>query len=148
MMFKISLFGTKELQEDLKQLKKLLSYVKVMSRAARTAFRPVLDSARAKAPVDTGLLRRRIKMRTVAPPGGEPVVAVGLVLGKHPKSLRGKTRAEARNWAWYEKGIPSRGIAPQPFLRPALDANREQVVKLFKEMLAKEIEKAFRGKKK
>lgn len=146
-MITISLFGAKELREDLKQLKKLLSYKSVMARAARSAFRPVYEAARAKAPVDTGLLRRRIKMRTVTPSGGETVVAVGLVLGRYPKSLRGKSRPEARNWAWYERGIPTRGIPPRPFIRPALEDNSEQVVKLFNERLVKEIEKALRGKK-
>lgn len=142
-MIKIKLHGYKELTKQLDELKKLLSYSRVMARAAAKAFKPVLETARANAPEDTGLLKRRIKMKVIRPKLGTGwMVAVGLYVGTKPGP-----KTEARNWAWYERGIPSRGIAAQPFFRAALDQNAELVTTLFKEALAVEIRNALRGGK-
>lgn len=147
---KIKLHGLDELE---KQLQEITEFVtpgsnkaagKTLLGAARRAFKVVQRSAKSKAPEDTGLLKRRIKVQAVTPKRGDKGVVVGLKLSRNPKSLDKGGKPEARNWAWYEKGIPSRGIPAKPFFRPALDENATAVVNSLKEYLAKGIEELLK----
>ena len=139
-MIEMKLHGMKELEAQLKELEAKLA-ASTLAKAARKAFRPVLLDARRKAPKDTGLLRRRIKIQVIAPKKGGTKLAVGLRLSRRtPKGDKGKN---ARNWHWFEFGIPSRGIAAQPFFRSALDSNAARVLEIFKEELASQITQAL-----
>lgn len=133
----MKLKGLKQLKSQLRELERATK--KHATSAAREAFKPVLAEARATAPEDTGLLKKRTKMKTVRPKDGKTLVAVGLVVSAKPEGDR-------RNWAWYERGVPARGIAAQPFIRPAFDRNIETM----KSTLARkfrEVLKLVAGKK-
>ncbi len=141
-MITFKLQGMKELLAQLKGLEANLA-AKTLTGAARKAFKPVLDAAKAKAPIDSGLLFQRLRLQVIKPKGGDTIAVVGLRLGKKPFRIRKKVKKEARNWAWYEHGVPAHGIAPKPFLRPALDERADQVLAIFQKELAKRIERVL-----
>jgi HK97 gp10 family phage protein len=140
MKIKLKVNGLKKLNDELKKLDKKIAK-KMVGKAAREAFKPVLEAAKRKAPKRSGLLRKRIRMATASE---KNKFVVGLKLSQTPRTLEGSgfhrkarsTKLEARNWAWFEKGIPSRGIPAQPFFRPALDENAQKVVSKFTTLLA------------
>ena len=141
-MIRLEVKGLRVLQEQLLQLEAKLAS-KAIYKAARKAFQSVLDDARARAPVDTGLLKRRIKIQVIKPKRGETLTVVGLRISRSvPRGTPGKN---ARTWQWFEFGIPSRGIGAQPFLRSSLDSNAEKVLSMFKAELAFEIEEAIKA---
>lgn len=148
-MISMEVKGLADLERKLRALDAKLAG-KVLTTAARKSFKPVLETARRLAPKDTGLLQKRIKVASGKDKDRNFVV--GLRLGNKPATLNrskkkaakksGKTlKAEPRNWAWYERGIPSRGIPPKPFLRPALDKNASAVIERLKVELASAIER-------
>jgi HK97 gp10 family phage protein len=140
--FSIRLRGVKELKKQLEQIEQLVVR-KELKRIARESFKIVLTYARERAPEDSGLLRKRIKMRVVTLKEGG--VAVGLYLSSKPDTLKGAKKPEARNWAWFERGIPSRGIGAQPFFRSSLDSNADAVVSKFREEMKLAIDKVVRS---
>lgn len=123
---------------------------KVLTRAARKAFAPVLEAARAAAPVDSGLTRDNIIIATQKPKDGESVVNVGLRVGKS-KGVRlrmdGK-RATSPHWRWHfiENGTSTQPA--RPVFRPALDANAEKVVGDLRGELRKVIDRVLKKRKK
>ena len=142
-MFTLKLHGMKELKKKLAAIEQLV-VKKELKRIARESFKVVLDAARQRAPKDTGLLSKRIKMRVITMKEGG--VVVGLYMSSKPDSLKGAKKPEARNWAWYEMGIPSRGIGARPFFRSSLDSNANSVVEKFRKDMGAAIEQALKGK--
>ncbi len=53
------------------------------------------------------------------------------------------TTGAARRWHFIEFGVPSRGIPAKPFLRPAMDSNRQSVLSRFTERLKKSVDNAI-----
>lgn len=139
--FTLRLHGVKELKRKLDAIEQVVVR-KELKRIARDSFKLVLLSARQRAPEDSGLLKKRIKLRVVTIKEGG--VAVGLYLSSKPDSLKGAKKPEARNWAWYERGIPSRGIGAKPFFRSSLDSNAEAVVEKFRKEMKLAIELALK----
>lgn len=124
----IELHGTAELFQKLKSIEDVKLSVKILSAAAKTAFKPVLDAARGMVPVDTGDLHDSIKI-TVRKRKNS--ISVGLKIGK------GKDEfgvPPARRWHFIELGTAD--SAPHPFLRPALDHNAQAVLAGLKSELA------------
>lgn len=136
----MKVLGLKELEKQLQEFEPKV-VKKVLRSAMGKAFRPVLRLAKAKAPKDTGLLKRRIKM--VAGVKADGTAVAGLYVSNTPEGPKGN---EARNWVWYEKGIPSRGIAAQPFFRASLDNNEALVVSILQTTLKRGIEDALATK--
>lgn len=134
------LVGMAALQEQLTNLGAELG-VKAMAQAARQAFKPVLEAARAMAPVDTGELRDSLRLSVKKPRAGDGVVVVGLRIGG---SKGAKGLPPARRWHLAEFGTAFQ--AAHPFLRPALDQNAAAVLELLKTELVKSIAKAIQKK--
>lgn len=142
--------GLKNLEKQLKALAEE-SRPKVMRAAVRDAFKPVLESARAKAPVDTGELRAGIVLATARQ---DNTVAAGLVIANDTTAHKqarvaaaafGEAQtggAPARRWHLTELG--TRTQAAQPFLRPALDENAAAVAERLKQAMQKRIQKALK----
>lgn len=150
----MKLEGLKALQAQLEELGSVGGQ-KVLARVARKAFVPVLEAAKAKAPVDTGLLREAIKLGVAKPKSGRAVVAVGLVItkGKHGKLRKHMTKAARKQsiatdpsarWHFVEKGTAK--MPAKPFLRPALEENEARVVETFRDELDKAIKRALKRK--
>lgn len=157
--------GGKELAEQLKELGEEMRE-KVIARAMRKAFKPVLEQARATVPVDTGLLRDSLKLATVKPKNAGGMLAVGIVvvtgkggsrkdIAKAAEAASGrkakkKARKEAGRksahwrWRWVEKGTPK--MKATPFLRPALDGNASNVLEAFRADLERAVKRALRRK--
>lgn len=135
--------------------------VSALRAAGRKSFRPVLEAARARAPVDTGVLRDSIVIGSQKLDGDESgagVVAVGLRVKKtkntRTKGARGAAAGLLRSapligggakrdasWRWHfvEKGTVN--MAARPFLRPALDGQAQTVVDNLATELRAQIEK-------
>lgn len=157
MNFSLQAHGLKELQAQLMGLGAQLAG-KTLAIAARKAFKPVLETARALVPVDSGELRDSLKVAVVKPKGGNDlVVSVGILIGKGRGSRQARLAAAAfgegqskrlpaaRRWHFIELGTSD--FAPHPFLRPALDRNANAVVAALKVELAKEIARAVRKRR-
>lgn len=120
---------------------------KAAKGAARAAFKPVLDAAKALAPRDTGALADSLVLASaVTPTGG---AAVGIRIGKGRGAAQARVAAAAFGEAQIEKLPPARrwhftefGTSRQPahpFLRPAFDASVQTVV----DSIAAELKKAI-----
>ena len=140
--------GLDNLQAQLEGLSKGLAD-KVLAKAARKAFRPVLETAKQLVAVDTGLTRDSIRMKLVRL--GPTSVAVGLLLvpqdgarKSQTKGLRGSVRKAALRkssaaWRWHFIELGTAFQDAQPFLRPALDSNAREVTELLRTELQAEI---------
>jgi HK97 gp10 family phage protein len=114
---------------------------------AREAFRPVLDTAKAMVPRDTGALAEALTMGTAKMNGG---VAVGIIVGKG-RALAANIAAAAfgeaqigrlppaRRWHFIEFGTSRQ--PPQPFLRPAIDQGAEGVLARLQTTMNKSIQR-------
>lgn len=136
----IKVEGLADLQEKLKELGDELTQQKKLRSAARKAFKPVLEAAKSKVPVATGVLRDSIVIASVSPK--ESVAAVGL---KIKKTKTDDPRQDA-SWRWHFIEMGTRFKAARPFLRPALDGNAQAVVSGLTGILQKQIQKAIRKK--
>ncbi len=142
--FKVT--GLKELEAQLADLGEELG-AKALAQAARQAFKPVLEAAKALAPVsalDELHLRDAIKL-TVIKPKGEDGEAVVIGLRISGKGAKGQL-PPARRWHFIEFGTAHQ--AAHPFLRPALAANAPRVLELLKTEIVKSIQKAIRKRSK
>lgn len=140
MTFALKLDGLAGLQAQLLDLGDTKLGVKALASAARQAFKPVLEAARALVPVDTGELRDALRLTVLKPKGGDAVVVVGLRIGSGTKGS--KKLPPARRWHWVELGTVH--MAAHPFLRPALDQNAQGVLDALKDEIAKSIAKIQR----
>lgn len=143
--------GLGALLAQLKEVGDELTQAKTLRSAARKAFAPVLESAKAKVPKASGNLHDSIHMGTALPKSGDSVVAVGLVITN--KAKKGRATSENRDgprdpyyWLFVEKGTAHH--AAQPFVRPALDENAQVVVTAFAKEFEKGIKRAAKKKAK
>lgn len=96
----------------------------VVRDSLRSAARVVEKSARQKVPVDTGRLKKSITQRvTVQSAVGEALIGY---------------RKEAFYGRFVELGTSK--MAAQPFLRPALDENTDEIGRVFVQALNRTIE--------
>ena len=140
MSFKVE--GLRELKGQLEALGYELAQ-KATAQAIRKAFRPVLDAAQARVPVDTGILRESIKQAVKKLPDS---VVTGLRIAPIKGAQKLGRRTLSAHWRWHfvEKGTVK--MAAKPFLRPALDANAQAVLRILTEELAKAVKRAAKRK--
>lgn len=148
--------GVAGLREQLAAVDAQLA-AKALASSMRAVFKPVLDTARALVPVDTGELRDSLVLSVVKPSGGDLVVAVGIRIGKGTGAKQAKIAAAAfgegqlktlspsRRWHFIELGTVH--MKARPFLRPALDKNAQRVLSLLKDEVARRIQKALAKQK-
>lgn len=114
-----------------------------LRRAMERACARVERSAKEKAPKDTGALRRSITSE-VTYEGGELVGTVFTPLEYAPYVEFGTglfaEKGGRKDVPWNyqdDKGEwhSTRGQHPQPFMRPALNENREEILRIIKEAL-------------
>lgn len=147
----IKVEGLKELEAALAELPKSTGK-NVMRRVARKALEPVIAAAKPYAPWGKGKLRKSL--------------AVSTKLSKRQASLaRGQDRAEGKasitvyagatalphahlmefgtkNRVQKSTGRSTGSVKPRPFMRPAWDAKKDEVLKIFRTDMWKEIEAA------
>lgn len=144
------LLGLAALEKQLLELGAQLA-AKALAQAARRAFAPVLETAKALVPRDSGALADSLRLSTVYGPG-DAVVRVGISIGGgHARQARiaaavfGESQAEippARRWHFIELGTSK--MPAHPYLRPALDGNVDRVLELLKVELRKSIDNAVK----
>jgi HK97 gp10 family phage protein len=141
--------GLRELDKALSELPKATGK-NTLRRAARTSLEPIVEAARGAVPVASGQLRDSMVVATKL---SKRQAAV------HRKLVR-DTKSSIEMFAGagslphahlLEFGTARRhhksgkfvgSISPRPFMRPAWDAGKEQVLETFKDELWKEISKA------
>ncbi len=148
----IQVKGLSDLQGQLEALGVELG-VKALAQAARKAFAPVLEAARAMVPKYSGALAASLKIAVKKPKGGgDLVVAVGIKISGGPKdsaggALLGKEELPpVRRWHFIELGTAH--MAAHPYLRPALHSNASAVIDQLKVEISKSIQKALKKKAK
>jgi HK97 gp10 family phage protein len=144
-LISLNVHGLKDLQMQLEELRDVELAAKTLASAARKAFKPVLEAAQSRAPVDTGVLRDSIKIAVKKPKNGDAVVVVGLRIAKDKTAAArtGRKNADA-SWRWHFVELGTRFQGSRPFLRPALDGNAQAVVEALKTELAKGIQRVVR----
>mgnify|MGYP001817160272 CR=1 FL=1 len=150
----------KGFKEISKKLKKLPTRIRnrVVGKALRKAGRPMLLSARGKAPIDEGLIKKNIKTGTRsgwrAGPNADVVLKIGVDTPK-PKgkrSLKGLRQHMSREerkevwgayyWIFWEFG--SSKTPAQSFLRSAFDENATRAIFIARREMRKGIAKEAR----
>lgn len=131
--------GLAELSAGLAELPKATSR-NVMRRVGRAALEPMAETARQNAPVDNNDLRESIAVSTKAAGHarrtGRKRNEVEVYMGP---GGRGGAKAPPQG-VLQEFGTRNHG--PQPFMRPAWDAGKDDLLQAVADGLAPEIEKA------
>lgn len=120
----------------------------VLRGALRAGAKPVLESARANAPVKTGTLREGLKITGRSRRGR--VTASVKATGKHAylaRWLEYGTAAHsitAKKGGWlffgkFAKSVQHPGIKPRPFMRPALDTRARDALLAVGEYIKKRL---------
>lgn len=152
--------GLRELDNQLKELGAVAA-VKVMQGQVRHAMKPVLERAKAMAPVDEGALRDGLAIRVLKPSQTKKSsVMAGIVVRPPPgmtkayrrlrrlvkekwkqRSLKRELIRNSATWRWHFVEFGTSKMAARPFLRPAMDASADGIVTEFRKDLRKRIHK-------
>lgn len=155
MAVKVEVKGLKEIEDALKALPEAAS--KRLSRAAlRQASKPMAEKAKTLAPVKTGKLRDSIKIgakvngrqmkiyrRLSERHGVELFIGPSYLksdMGRHGHLVEFGTKPRINGGKF--KGTKHPGTRPQPFMRPAFDAEAQPTVERLKPLLWKNIQRA------
>jgi HK97 gp10 family phage protein len=156
-----SIVGMRELEQTLKQLEKLPQ--KFVTKAARQGANVALKAAKAKAPVDTGMLKKGLKLvGEKARTKGKKVYEVTFdrnmndIFQKKSANLYRRTRGRGRHKittmehkqyyypASQEYGFMTRGGGYTPgyrYLRYAIDENKTEIENKMVQVMTNEIDK-------
>ncbi|MCC6797718.1 MAG: HK97 gp10 family phage protein [Candidatus Hydrogenedentes bacterium] len=153
---RLVLTGDKELIAKLNGLGGRV-YRKVVARASRKAFAPVAKDAKAKAPKETGLLKKSMGVKQKRyPRAGRIITLVGPRTGfatdvtvNTPSGERTMRRDPVKYAHLVEYGTAPHSIkigdgepyqhpggAPKPFMRPAFDNNESRAKQIMRSELA------------
>jgi HK97 gp10 family phage protein len=129
--FKVSVKveGLSESAEAMRELSKATSR-NVLRRAMKNAAEHVLSVARSKAPKNTGKLILSIG------------TSASIKRGRKPSNAFAFLAAGSTSPVAHLQEFGTAHHAPQPFLRPAIDAKAEATIKAFKDELKAEVAKA------
>ena len=133
----ITIDGAKELEKKLRDLG-AQAEKKVYRQALRAGAKVVQVAAKAKAPKDTGLLRKSIKVRAGKRSRGQIEVNVcvdpiafywrffeeGFYRGKRMGGRKMRQEANGRPW-----------VPPRPFIRPAWDEQKSNALRIITDKL-------------
>ncbi len=108
--------GFAELIQALRHTGDSLGGQRVLSRVARAAMKPVLETARQMAPKRSGALAAALVLAAPKPKGGPVVAAAGLAFKGKPGSR------------WHFEEFGTRRQKARPFLRPAFAKHQEKML--------------------
>jgi HK97 gp10 family phage protein len=139
----VQVTGLKQLEENLKQLQENIAK-NALRAVARKAMQIMRDKIAGDAPRRTGALAAGILMtasiRGEGVSGGNVLVRVGLRTSSKATRRKGERSPDDVYYGRFLE-FGTRKMAARPFMRPAFDSTREQVLKEFGELLGAEIEK-------
>lgn len=151
--------GLKELEKALRELPRATAK-NVMVRALKAAAGPMVEMAQKDAPVLTGSLRDSIAVSSRKPKDAKSAgaMAYGAAMAAGASAGQARQAARAANSGagglvevYVGPGQNPQAIAqefgtarhpPQPFMRPAWDANKDGILASIKDLTWSEIEKA------
>lgn len=142
--------GAKEMEAVLRQLPDYIAK-QALTAALRDAAQPILDEARARAPVgqeSKGRVRLRTTKRGKVSISNYGKLKLNLRIitvpaAQTPHSATVVVSTGKAFWGmWVEFGIASRGIAARPFLRPAFESRKMEALNRLGKSLGEQIEKA------
>lgn len=149
----IEVKGLKQLRDRLMELEGATG-VKVLAGAARKSMKVVAATAKELCPVGpTGDLRASIRLAAVKPRRGNVVASVGIVVTR--RTVRDeipipevgmvtlKRKVDA-SWRWHFTEFGTSHSSASPFLRPAFDKHKEDVVAECRDILTKAIDRAVK----
>lgn len=141
----LKLTGFKELADALRELGPRVAR-NSLRRAVSAGAAEIRNEARARAPVDTGEMRKDIMVKRERDTKGEMSAKYSVFVRSGKKSrLAGKGRNVQKDsyyWKFVEFGTSK--MPAKPFLRPAYEAKKEEAVKIIGENLDEGIQKAAR----
>lgn len=145
-MADMELQGFKELADALKELPQRIARNSL--RAATSAGAALIrNDARARAPVDTGEMKKDIQIKRDRHTEGDHVARYSVfVRGGKKSRLSGKARNVDKDsfyWKFVEFGTSK--MPAKPFMRPAYEANKESAVDAIGKRLDEQIQKHARG---
>ncbi|ABA79158.2 HK97 gp10 family phage protein [Rhodobacter sphaeroides] len=127
----------RELEKNLMSLEKLATQKRLIKTSMKKAMQPVADAAQSAAPVDEGDLRDSI-----------------IVTDKLNKTQKRLERKEGKHsFVMYAGAGSPKGhllefgteeTSPQPYLRPAWQTEKENVLNILKDEMAARIQKAIK----
>lgn len=126
----VSLSGDKQLLAKLDRLSRKDSR-SVVRKAARRAAKPILMQSRVNAPVDTGTLRRSIKIKAIT--RSRKRIGVKVTTGTAKSAYQGKQFYGA----FQEYG--TKKMAGKHFMKRAAESKSKEAVAIFADEAAKEI---------
>jgi HK97 gp10 family phage protein len=152
-MMEVKVQGLKELDMKLAELTRQLQ-TRALRQAVNAGAQIVKKAARAKVPIDTGLLRREIiaaRSRRQSTFGRETFNILIRQKTKKYADTRAnrrsrrvgksyKVQGDAFYWRFVEFG--TKHMAARPFLRPALANNQQAAINAIREKLAAAIQRA------
>ena len=117
----IEIVGLRELEDKLSNLDEKLS--RALEEALEEIAEKIRDDAKSFAPVDTGSLRKSIRVEREGELQFSVVAGGGGVI--NPRTGR------EVDYAGYVEFGTSR-MSPQPYMQPALEKNRDEILKIVK----------------
>lgn len=137
MATQVQVKGLKELDKFLQQLPAKVEK-NILRSALRAGANVVKEEAKARVPVDSGLLRDGLKVSTrsrrgkvtatVKTTGKHGFIAGWLEFGTAAHKIVGKAGGMLSFLGKFAKGVEHPGTRPRPFMRPALDAAAQKAV--------------------
>lgn len=121
-MDSIELSGVDEILNRLQQIGANIS--RLENKALQDAAEPVLEDAKANAPIRTGKLKEGLKISGVKNRDGTKYVLVGIDRSDNSNIFYGK---------FIEFGTSK--MSPRPFLEPAYEKNKKEILKRIKSTL-------------
>ena len=118
----IEILGLTELEEKLSNLEEKLS--RALDEALEEIAEKIRDDAKSLVPVDTGALKKSIRVEKK----GE--LQVSVVAGDGGV-INPKTGREVDYAGFVEFGTSR--MSPQPYMQPALEKNRDEILRIVKE---------------
>jgi HK97 gp10 family phage protein len=145
----ITITGDRTVDRRLKQFGPKLAK-KIFSKVIRKAAKPVLETARNAVPVDSGDLRRSLKIRArKRSRRNKNTVGVQVVTGE--RFFKGELFYGGFlefGWRTGKRGSDKRTqVQPKPFLRPAYDQNKSTVRNIFQTAMKAQVEQAAKETK-
>ena len=139
----ITLTGFKELAKALRELGPRVAK-NALRRSVASGAAVIRNEAKARAPVDTGEMKKDIQIKRLRETRGEMSVKYIVFVRSGKKSrMSGKARNVSKDsfyWRFQEFGTSK--MAAHPFMRPALAAKRAAAVDAIKEKLTEGVHKA------
>lgn len=127
--------GLAELDKALRELLPACVRGRPLRAAVAAGARIVAKEAKARVPVDSGLVKSRI--RVMSNPQQQKQARAESVVGVRRS---GKARKDQDPYYWRFVEFGTRKMRARPFLRPALEAKRNEATQMIRERLAKRIE--------